>query len=247
MNLLFDIGGTNFRYCTDDSIESAVAYRLTENSYECIVSNITQVYKFYANKCEQSNLHLEKVLISIGGCIEDGKIMDTSTINYHDQNVNSFDLKSELSKIVKCKIIIVNDGECSLLGEKYFNRRLDNCMVLTLGTGVGIGIMLNGKIIKNSESSIEEKFSGKLFDNIGHHISEIKNGSLALGKYVSNIIQMLNLDYVIFNGTLSENSVVKQFTMNALERHTRRYYLNKCRILFSDKKNLNFYGLASYC
>jgi glucokinase len=54
-------------------------------------------------------------------------------------------LKSEYPKIV---FKIENDAKCATLGEYYFgeNRGMDNYMLITLGTGVGSGAMINKRL-----------------------------------------------------------------------------------------------------
>jgi glucokinase len=50
----------------------------------------------------------------------------------------------------KIPIFMDNDVRVATLGEKYFGagRGVDNLILITLGTGVGSGIIINGKLYR---------------------------------------------------------------------------------------------------
>ncbi len=60
----------------------------------------------------------------------------------------SFDLKAHLVHEIKKPVILENDANAGAVGEKWLGaaKQLENFMLITLGTGVGSGIVLNGKL-----------------------------------------------------------------------------------------------------
>ncbi len=58
-------------------------------------------------------------------------------------------LKSFLEKRLKLPVFIANDASAAALGEKLFGqgRRAENFVYLTVSTGIGSGIILNGRLL----------------------------------------------------------------------------------------------------
>src|SRR6478735_2075259 len=85
-------------------------------------------------------------------------------------------LKSEFPKIV---FKIENDAKCATLGEYYFgeNRGMDNYMLITLGTGVGSGAMINKRLFIGAKGNGME---------IGHML-------MSDGKTLEDYIKLSNI------------------------------------------------------
>jgi glucokinase len=73
-----------------------------------------------------------------------GRIEEASNLSW-----GTVDVVSELEKKFDVPVIITNDANAAAMGEKYFGaaKEMDNFILLTLGTGLGSGIMLNKSII----------------------------------------------------------------------------------------------------
>jgi glucokinase len=73
-----------------------------------------------------------------------------------------------VAKKLKVKTYLTNDANAAALGEKIFGgaKKINDFIVITLGTGVGSGIVVNGKLVYGHDG-----FAGE----IGHTIVE-KNG-----------------------------------------------------------------------
>ena len=68
---------------------------------------------------------------------------------YDVQNISSFKnvkLKEQLEAVFQIPVYIGNDANCFVLGAKYFDkgRPFNNLVGLTLGTGLGGGVVVNG-------------------------------------------------------------------------------------------------------
>lgn len=77
------------------------------------------------------------------------------TPNLHWENV---DMKKELSSRLGRNVIIDNDGNMAALGEYYFgwNRLYRNLLYMTIGTGIGGGIVINGRIYHGTNGGAGE-------------------------------------------------------------------------------------------
>ena len=89
---------------------------------------------------------VERVGISTAGFIS----ADRKTI-YANPNIKNWDgvqLQDELSRRVKAEFVVENDANCAAWAEYVFGagRGCDVMVMLTIGTGVGGGIVIDGKI-----------------------------------------------------------------------------------------------------
>jgi glucokinase len=57
-------------------------------------------------------------------------------------------VKAEIEECLRARVIVENDANVAALGEKWLGagKQVDNLAILTLGTGVGGGLVLNGRI-----------------------------------------------------------------------------------------------------
>ena len=109
-------------------------------------------------------------------------------IVYNVQNIPSWKevhLKDILEDYFRKPVYINNDANCYAIGVKYFNkgRQFNNMVGLTIGTGMGAGIIINNKIYSGVKSgagefgsipyldkTFEDYCSGQYFIN-EHHMS----------------------------------------------------------------------------
>jgi glucokinase len=65
-------------------------------------------------------------------------------------SLENFPIRDDLSQRLGVPVILENDANAAALGEKWIGagRGVDDLVLLTLGTGVGGGIIANGKILR---------------------------------------------------------------------------------------------------
>lgn len=153
-----DIGGTNIKFAVVD--DGDVVYKSiikTADTCEKIVDDI--VKKFERLK---KNYHIKTVGIGTPGIIKNGKV---TAINL------PFD-ETPLAKLIKKRIDLPvnvdNDANCAALGEVTFGSAIDcdNIVLVTLGTGVGGGIVMDRRICRGKNSMGE----------IGHIVVQTDGG-----------------------------------------------------------------------
>ena len=158
------------------------------------------------------------------GIIENGIILWAKNLRWQNFNV-----KAELSKIFpNIKILVENDANLAGLFEsKKFKNKAQNILYVTLSTGIGSGIITDGRInqsLKNSEiGRIPIEFDGRvreweefararaIFNVYGKYASEIskprqwQNIADRISRGFLVIIPVIQPEVIIIGGSLSEN------------------------------------------
>lgn len=140
MYLGIDIGGTTIKIGLFDKelnlIEKhEIASRKGMDLLEDLVSEINVNYEIDK---------IDGIGIGIPGFVgEDGYLKDAFNIGLHNINLPEY-FKRELN--VKC--VVLNDASAATLGEYWAlnNPDIKDMILITLGTGVGGGIIINGEI-----------------------------------------------------------------------------------------------------
>ena len=72
--------------------------------------------------------------------------------------LEDFDLGPVLQETLQCPALIENDANAAAVGEKWLGaaRHYQNIICITLGTGVGGGIILDGKLLRGVDGSAGE-------------------------------------------------------------------------------------------
>lgn len=145
-----DIGGTKICYALVDNngeIKSEVKKVSTPNSKEEIVKVLKEAISEYENE-------IEFVAIATAGAVNnENNAVIGSTANlpsgYKDINFQSLTSK---------KVFIENDANAAAWAEYRIgaSKGCKNSVMLTLGTGVGGGIIINGKLLKGKAGAAGE-------------------------------------------------------------------------------------------
>lgn len=222
--LIIDIGGTHLRYSFNYNSEFDIVK----------IKSSKNILKDIKNIINCSDININICNISIGGIIDQGEIINVNNIG----KWNKINLKVELNKIFPLiEFNIENDGNCAAIAEKYegFGINKKSFVTFVLGTGVGIGIFFNDKLIKLSEIGIyiEDKFCGKKFENLSDKkkIKELYlKGAEILSYEIIRFINIFNIFNFIISGPISKNV----FFFENLEKRVKK----KCNLIFKNKINI---------
>lgn len=159
-----DLGGTTIKGGLVDQygkiIRSKAIPTMPERDGIEIIKDIAILSKELINK---EGLHISNIKsIGVGspGIIDskDKKIVFASNLNFENTNV-----EAEFNKYFDLDIYLENDANCATVAE-FFCGSMKGCssgIMITVGTGVGGGVILNGKLLKG-------KFLGET--ELGHMI-----------------------------------------------------------------------------
>ncbi len=171
-----DIGGTNIKAGVVDeeyNLLSSVSVKTNAvNGYESVAEAI---YEAIEKAVAQSGVAMDDIK-SIGvGCpgtmdSENGVVLYAN--NLHWENVP---LAKDIEKKFGKRVILENDANVAAYGEFLAGaaKGATNSVVLTLGTGVGAGIIINGEIYSGSNNAGGE---------IGHTVIEVDGCQCTCGR-----------------------------------------------------------------
>ncbi|HEY3743788.1 MAG TPA: ROK family protein [Bryobacteraceae bacterium] len=144
-----DLGGTNLRAAAI-SKEGKILDKVSVDTNaaggrEAVINDIVQ--SISGLRAKQSGNRLAGVGIGVPGFIllEKGFILNSNNLPY----LEDFPVRDEIEKHLGTPVILENDANAAALGEKWMGagREVEDLVLLTLGTGVGGGIISNGRII----------------------------------------------------------------------------------------------------
>ena len=106
------------------------------------------------------------------GIVEDHSGIIRYSANLHWEN---FDLRTAVQKYSGYTVRLANDANAAALGEVIAGcaKNVDSAVILTLGTGVGSGVVLNGKILTGCTGGAAE---------LGHMVVEDGGALCACGR-----------------------------------------------------------------
>jgi glucokinase len=144
-----DLGGTNLRAAAIDRTgkilsKTSGATNLLAGRDAVISDMVGAVAKLQAD-------HGEANLVGIGigtpGFIimEKGIITDSPNL----PGFENFPIRDEIERLLQKPVILENDANAAALGEKWMGagRDVDDLVLLTLGTGIGGGIISSGRVL----------------------------------------------------------------------------------------------------
>ncbi len=144
-----DLGGTNLRAAAIDRsgrLMDKVAGRTHLSAgREAIVGDIASSIEQLREHCGRENLTGIGVAVPGFIRIEEGVIANSNNLAC----LEGFPIRDELEGRLKAPVIFENDANAAALGEKWkgAGHNVDDLVLLTLGTGVGGGIICQGRIL----------------------------------------------------------------------------------------------------
>jgi len=151
-----DIGGTTVKTGIIDNDGNILdKWEIPTNRTNCGESIVSDIWKSLTERLDQNEMPKESVEgIGIGapGFIDSdtGHVFEAVNIGW-----KNMPLSEELRAISKLPVFVTNDANAAVLGENWKGAggNVKNLFALTLGTGVGGGIIVNGNIL-NGESGM---------------------------------------------------------------------------------------------
>jgi glucokinase len=144
-----DLGGTNLRIAAvDDSgtlLEKVTLGTGVSRGRSRVIQDMCDAIRRLRTQYEATSTLLG-VGIGIPGIIDDqtGVLRESPNL----PGWAGAPVKSEIEECLKSRVILENDANLAALGEHWLGagKQVDHLMILTLGTGVGGGLVLNGRI-----------------------------------------------------------------------------------------------------
>lgn len=205
-----------------------------------------------------------------------------SGIVYDVQNIPAWTkvaLKDMVYQKYKVPVFINNDANCFALGEKYFGKAqaYTNCVALSLGTGLGMGILIDNKLYNGVlcgageigmlpyKNGIMEHYTGSFFfeETYGQSAKALFNKALEddsvalkafneygkhLGEAIKAILYLFAPEMIVLGGSISNAyPFFKDAVMDSLGSFAYQKQLEHFKIETSDLVDSPILGAAALC
>ena len=148
MRIGVDIGGTKISAALirGQHILKSVTVPTPQNRAEIlhtVTAGIQQVW----------DSRIRAIGVGVAGVVDRGKVANTTAL----ASLNGTRLGVMITKKFKRRCVVENDANCFALAEYHHGKQRANPLVgVTLGTGVGMGIVINGKIFRGAHGAAGE-------------------------------------------------------------------------------------------
>ena len=117
-----------------------------------VIENIAELIKSLLESASMTTADVGGVGLGVPGMIDskNGTVIFSNNLNWKDVKI-----AEAVSKLTGLKVKIANDANVAALGESTFGvgNSYDDCILLTLGTGVGGGIIVGNKLVEGNKSA----------------------------------------------------------------------------------------------
>lgn len=206
MILAIDIGGTNVKMGLVDHNGKIHAFSEAAANFDeyktPILSTVLRQSKLFIKRAQA---RIEGIAVSATGQID----TCTGTViggNGSIPNYIGSQIKKTLEDEFSINAWVLNDANAAVLGECFAGRArgLQNVLMLTLGTGVGGGLVLNGEIYKGSRGIAGELGHFSLYQD-GPHCTCGKRGCLE--QYASTSALVRRAQQITGDNTLTSRAI----------------------------------------
>lgn len=266
-----DLGGTNIRAgrVTDNEIAKISKKRNPSDQSENV---ILETLFSVLNECFNSKT--KGIGVGVPGIVDVEKGIVYDVVNI--PSWNNVPLKEILENRYKVPVYINNDANCFILGEKYYGKgeSFNSIIGLTLGTGLGCGLVFNGKLYEGNncgagefgeiqylKHNYEYYCSGKFFfmekgidaeSAFNHAISGDKiyceyfnEYGYHLGQVIKSLVYAYDPEIIIIGGSLAKASKLFMGAMlSAIQDFGYINTIKKLQIEISELDNSAIFGAA---
>jgi glucokinase len=151
-----DLGGTHLRVALVDDSGKILQHLKQETPRGDSAGEIIDALVSAAEKWDCDKLPVVAASIMVPGAVDSEKAVVVQAPNL--PSLTNFPLKAELQNRLGWPVFLENDANAAAVGEMWLGAARGCCDVVsvTLGTGVGGGVILNGRLWRGSHGSAGE-------------------------------------------------------------------------------------------
>lgn len=274
MRLSIDLGGTNIRIAQVEKgrcINKASVLCKAQHDANTVLNQISQLIEEFINE------DVDGIGIGVPSIVDSKK-----GIVYEVANISSWKevpLKDILEEKFNVPVSINNDSNCFALGESMFGegKPYNNMVGVTIGTGIGMGIVINNNLYTGQyvgageigslpylDSDYEHYCSSFFFKNLHNTTGEeaVKkaeaNDKDALqlwhdfGTHLGNLMKAILFTYapeaiVLGGGIVAAYPYFKESMEKEMQSFPYKIILNNVNIIVSSKKDVSLLGASVLC
>ena len=158
--LAIDLGGTKIFTAIISNKGQVLAreYHLTlaDEEPQSVINRILSAIDHLLNQRNIDSSQLDSISIAAAGAIDFDKGLITSSP--HLPGWHDVPLRDIVKEKYRVNTFLINDASAAALGEHHFGagRGVNNLILLTVGTGIGGGIIINGRLYSGASGSAGE-------------------------------------------------------------------------------------------
>lgn len=267
-----DLGGTNIRggFVKQNTLQKVRSQKTNSKaSFDEVLNN------FFAFTDQLFDPSVKAIGIGVPGLVSNGRVYDVVNIPVWKE----ISLQQIMQDRYSVPVFVNNDANCFSLGEFYFGKGkgFDSMLGLSIGTGLGSGIIINKKLYEGKncgagefgmidylDRCYEYYASGQFFQNVYGTDGEtvFENASegneeatkmyeafgVHLGKVIKTILYALDIDLIILGGSVSQAFRFFSKTMqDEIETFAYRRTIENLRIEVSQLEHCGVLGAAALC
>lgn len=211
MYLGVDIGGTAVKIGLVDEngcIQAKDHYSVNFDNYQTpIIETVIQSISLFLKDYQIDLSVIEKIGVSATGQIDthQGQVIGVGGNINHWEGVH---IKKRLNEVFLKPVTVVNDANCMIIGEQWIGvaKGKQNVVGITIGTGVGGGIIVNGDILLGTRG-IAGELGHFSIDNHGITCSCGNRGCYERYAAMTALIKMVKLRYEELNLDVDINQI----------------------------------------
>ena len=270
-NIGIDLGGTNIRggLVAENNLQHILSKNI--NAQGSVPEVLEELYQLTDQIITPD---VKSIGIGVPGLvdIEYGMVYDV----VHIPSWKEVPLQKLMQERYGVPVFINNDANCFALGEYYFGQspQVDSMIGLTIGTGLGSGLIINKKLYngKNGgagefgmvdylDKCYEYYAAGQFFKNV-HNVSgelvfeDAKKGNIAalkiydemgahLGNFIKMLLYSLDVDLIVLGGSVRHAMpFFNKMMWQQIETFAFKKSLTNLKIKVSELENAGVIGAA---
>jgi glucokinase len=146
----FDVGGTRLKYAAVDNRGKPLLRRVTATGADLGPDHLVGTMAAQVDACERDlGARPRALALGISGAVDPARGVVLLPGKF--KALEGYPLVKRLRRSAGVPVVGENDGRISILAEKYYGQAKNKKWVvcITLGTGVGSGVMLDGQILRD--------------------------------------------------------------------------------------------------
>lgn len=197
-----DIGGTTVKIGVVENRKLIAKYEINTVKETFIKDICLSIKEYMQNHQIQS---IEGIGFGVPGNVINNYIYRLPNIG-----VENIDLKLEVSKYFpNLKIAACNDANVAALGEMIYHNEYNSCCMITLGTGVGGGIIINGKVVEGMHGAGGEIGHMIIADDYNFNCTCGLSGCLETVASATGVVRLAKYHKDQFESKLADNFEAK--------------------------------------
>jgi predicted NBD/HSP70 family sugar kinase len=186
-----DLGATTIRIAIVDimgNIIQEIEAGCDDHAGEDLLQHVSRLVDLHLKKAKIPHSKMLLAAVATPGVIDP----ETGTLSLapNMSDIGGMDIVKKLQEVLRCNVVIENDINAAVIGESWKGSGigLDTVALISLGTGIGLGILVNGKLMRGAKGAAGE-ISYLPFGADPYHADSLERGALECAISARGIVE----------------------------------------------------------